>query len=51
MLIKLCHANNGNLIEEFSITKFEDLENKIYGFETIDNTAKINFVKEAKENA
>ena len=27
MLIKLCHANNGNLIEEFSITKFEDLEN------------------------
>ncbi len=32
MLIKLCHANNGNLIEEFSITKFEDLENKIYGY-------------------
>ena len=32
MLIKLCYANNGNLIEEFSITKFEDLENKIYGY-------------------
>ncbi len=32
MLIKLYHANNINLIEEFSITKFEDLENKIYGY-------------------
>lgn len=29
----------------------EEIAEEIEGFETIDNTAKINFVKEAKENA
>jgi len=32
MKIRLCNANNGNLLEEFEISKFEDLENKIYGY-------------------
>ena len=32
MKIRLCNANNVNLLEEFEISKFEDLENKIYGY-------------------